>query len=123
MRHEAVNLGLRYPSELIMLLWEKYEGGVKMKKIEIDEMMYDFEYGEVTRYCIVRAGDRYAVVWSAWEWPTEDGEVPAEDIPGGESGIEWHDTMAAAVGAMKEILESMAIIAPDWAAEALENLK
>jgi len=73
-----------------------------MVKVECIEIREDFPVRDEA-YAILRGeGGRYAFAWGA-QYPYAD-EVPAENVPAGESGIEWHETENAARAAMEEAI-------------------
>lgn len=73
---------------------------ISVERVEFHE---DFPVSSEA-YAILTDGDRYAFAWGP-TYPYAD-EVPAEDVPAGESGIEWHDTEDDARVAMNQAVES-----------------
>lgn len=72
-----------------------------MKKISVDiiEVREDFPNRDEA-YALLTDGKRFAFAWGH-VYPHAE-EVPAENVPAGESGIEWFDTEEEARSAMNE---------------------
>jgi len=68
----------------------------------VDEHLADIWYGDVTRYCLIRSGDRFAFVWGADTFPTEEGMVPTVNVELADEGIMWFSTIEGAKGAAAE---------------------
>jgi len=72
-----------------------------------DEYLADIWYGDVTRYCLVRSGDRFAFVWGTGTFPTEENLVPAVNVELQEEGIMWFSTIEGAKGAAAEAFAAL----------------
>ena len=68
----------------------------------VDEYLADIWYGELTRYCLIRSGDRYAFCWGADTFPTDEDLVPTVNVELQEEGIMWFTTVEGAKGAAAE---------------------
>jgi len=73
----------------------------------IDEYLADIWLGELTRYCLVRSGDRYAFVWGGDTFPTEENLVPIVNVELAEEGIAWFATIEGAKGAAAECFAAL----------------
>lgn len=93
-------------SEVIRRLMEQYvaekEEVLKVKVEEVIEMKEDFPTdGEA--YAVGKAENgKYFFAWGS-EYPYAN-EVPAYEIPDGESGIKWYNTKKEALTAMNEVI-------------------
>lgn len=75
-----------------------------MIRVEVLEFRENFPVQDEA-YALLRGEDgRYAFAWGP-KYPFAD-EVPAENVPDGESGIEWYDTEDAARTAMNAAMEA-----------------
>lgn len=75
-----------------------------MVKVERIEFREDFPNRDEA-YAILRGENgRFAFAWGP-EYPYAD-EVPAENVPASESGLEWHDTEESARSAMNRAIEA-----------------
>jgi hypothetical protein len=73
----------------------------------IDEYLADIWLGELTRYCLVRSGDRFAFVWGADTFPTDDDLIPVTNVELAEEGIMWFATIEGARGAAAEAFAAL----------------
>jgi hypothetical protein len=72
-----------------------------------DEYLADIWLGDVTRYCLIRSGERYAFVWGADTFPTEENLVPAVNVELADEGIMWFSTIEGAKGAAAEAFAAL----------------
>jgi hypothetical protein len=73
----------------------------------IDEYLADIWLGAITCYCLIRSGERYAFVWGADTFPTEEGMVPAVNVELADEGIMWFTTVEGARGAAAEAFAAL----------------
>lgn len=73
----------------------------------IDGYLADTWLGEITRYCLIRSGNRYAFCWSAGTIPTEENLVPAVNVESADEGIMWFTTIEEARGAASEVFAAL----------------
>ena len=97
-------------SEVVRRLMERYveekEGELKVKVENILELKENYPVdGE--SYAVGKANDLYFFAWGP-EFPYAN-EVPAYEIPDGESGIKWYNTKKEAMTAMNEAVEARKI--------------
>lgn len=97
-------------SEVVRRLMERYveekEGELKVKVENILELKENYPVdGE--SYAVGKANDLYFFAWGS-EYPYAN-EVPAYEIPDGESGIKWYSTKKEALADMNEAVEARKI--------------
>jgi len=95
-------------SEVVRRLMERYveekEGELKVKVENILELKENYPVdGE--SYAVGKANDLYFFAWGP-EFPYAN-EVPAYEIPDGESGIKWYSTKKEALADMNESVEAV----------------
>lgn len=95
-------------SEVVRRLMERYveekEEELKVKVETTLEMKENFPVdGE--SYAVGKANDLYFFAWGP-EFPYAN-EVPAYEIPDGESGIKWYSTKKEAITTMNEAVEAV----------------
>ena len=73
----------------------------------IDEYLADIWLGEITRYCLIRSGNRFAFVWGVDTFPADEGLVPAVNVELQEGGIMWSSTLEGAKGAAAEAFAAL----------------
>jgi hypothetical protein len=73
----------------------------------IDEYLADIWLGAITCYCLIRSGDRFAFVWGADTFPTEENLVPAVNVELADEGIMWFTTVEGARGAAAEAFAAL----------------
>ena len=93
---EAYLKGLRYEK----LQWEELTA-------RIDDYLANTWLGEITRYCLIRSGDRFAFCWGGNTFPTEENLVPAVNVELQEEGILWSSTIEEARGAAAEAFAAL----------------
>lgn len=66
-----------------------------------DEIVYDRWYGDITRYVIGRAKDRWFFAWSDSGYFAPEEGVLMENVELADRGITWHPNLESAIQAAK----------------------
>lgn len=106
--HEALmQRGQQEGKSLNEIMVSTLEGTILTVHVHIDEYLADIWLGELTRYCLIRSGERYAFVWGGDIFPTEEGMVPAVNVELADEGIMWFTTIEGAKGAVAECFAAL----------------
>lgn len=95
MRHEAVDLGLRYPGEFVQHLWKKYREAKSMKK-EFAEALGFSDYNDLCEKSEIVHEEPGDVTWYVTELP--DGRWAAwDDAELAASRVSYHNSRETAI--------------------------
>lgn len=104
--HEALTkMGQQEGKSLNQAMVDILEAGILTA--HADEYLADIWYGELTRYCLIRSAGRYAFVWGADTFPTDDDLIPVTNVELAEEGIMWFATIEGARGAAAEAFAAL----------------